>query len=684
MYHYHNRDISWLSFNYRVLQEAMDKSLPLYERLKFLAIYSSNLEEFYRVRLSYYRDLIRNLPPGHEKYLRVQPEAIVKEINAIVSSHQSEFAKNFREEIVPGLAKHNIFIVTDFAELSQAQINYASEYFTARVLCNLQPVILHNNRVRPFLKSGHLYISMRMQVRPGGRYIYGIMKLPVENQLSRFVELPAEEGKHCMLFLEDLAMHFISKVIPGYIIKNWHIIKLTRDEDIELDDFEGAELIRTITDISAHRQTGEPNRFQYDSSIPVAMLKYLCEALEIEQEDLVAAGRHQNFRDFFGFPNPISPMLEGPKHVPLPMPALESCPDIFEAISEKEHLLHFPYQSYSAFIRFLQQAADSPWVTEIKATQYRVASNSAVIDALVKAAANGKAVTVFVELKARFDEETNLRYAQEMKSAGVNVIFSIAGVKVHSKVALVTLNKEGKQSKFCFLGTGNFNEKTARLYADHGLFTADPDFATDLEQLFDYLKCQCHVKSLKFNKLLVSSQGMVEKYTQLIHDEINNAASGRKAYMLIKLNGLEDPAMIDMLYKASEAGVKIDILVRGICCLKTGQPYSKNIRAIRIVDSFLEHARVFYFYAGGKNITYLGSADWMRRNLYKRIECAFPITDKAQVQELLDIYSLQLRDNVKASLIDEKLENIRITSGGPQVRSQEAIASYLKEKTNSQ
>lgn len=678
MYDFHNRDISWLSFNYRVLEEAKDPSNPLYERIKFLAIYSNNLEEFYRVRVSYYRDMMRNLDSDDEKLRQVRPDKIVKRINAIVSRNQAEFEALFTRELIPQLAENGISVVNDLSDLTDEQIDFAEDYFNNNILPNLQPVILNNKRVRPFLKSGHLYVVIRLQIPPGQRFSYGLIKLPIENLISRFIEVPSGDGKHTILFTENLTMYFAHVIYPGYTIEDWYIIKLTRDADVELEDFEGLELIRNVNSLSKSRQLGEPNRFQYDRSMPRTMLKYLCRAMDITDEDLVAGGKHQNFRDFFGFPNPLSPELELPKHIPLSVCELEKAPDIFSVLRKKEYLLHFPYQSYMPFIKFLQQAAIDPLVTEIKATQYRVAANSAVVESFIRAANNGKKVTVFVELKARFDEETNLLYAQEMKAAGVNIIFSIAGMKVHSKVAMVVRETANVTERFCFLGTGNFNEKTAKLYADHGLFSAEPDIAADIERIFEYLCSPTRVP--EFHSLLVSSSNMVDAFTKLILQEIANAKQGKKAYILLKINGLEDPAMINLLYRASLAGVKVDILVRGICCLIVGQRYSQNIRTIRIVDSFLEHARVYHFHADGQKTTYLGSADWMRRNLYKRIECAFPIRCNKMIEEILDLYHFQLNDNVKASLINEKMKNVRLHNNLPPLRSQHAMMEYLRNK----
>lgn len=680
---YNNRDLSWLAFNYRVLEEAKDPRLPVYERIKFLAIYSNNLEEFYRVRVSYYRGLIRELPGNHPKINKVKPEEIVMQINKVVSRHQKEFDDIFYKTIVPELKTNGIHIVDNIDMLSQNQKDYVEDYFHNRVLPNIQPVILQNKRIKPFLKTGHIYLAFRMTISKGSRNSYGLVKLPVEYYgLSRFVNVPAKNGEHYILFLEDIMMHFVNIVYPGYNIHEWFSVKMTRDADLDMDEQDVEELIETVSKLSSTRQLGLPNRFQYDRSMPKSMLNYLCRSFGLHIEDLVGAGKRHNFREFFSLPNPLAPALENPQHLPLQVPELDSKTSVLQAVDEKEYMLHFPYQSYKYFIQFLNEAAADENVSEIKTTQYRVASKSAVVEALTNAAQRGKKVTVFVELKARFDEELNLRYAKEMKKAGVNIIYSIPNLKVHAKVALIIKkpDSKGQIKSSCFLGTGNFNEKTAKLYCDHGFFTSDHRITDELLAMFGYLEDQTQISNCDFKHILVPNFGMVETYKKLIDQEIKQAKKGEYAYILIKVNGLEDPAMIDKLYEASLAGVKIDCLVRGVCCLKTGQKYSKNIRVIRIIDSFLEHARVFYFHAKGKGKLFMGSADWMKRNLYKRIECIFPIYNDEIKKEVLDIYSIQLQDNTKASTIAPDGENNRIQSKGDTVRSQIEIYKYLQEK----
>jgi len=508
---------------------------------------------------------------------------------------------------------------------------------------------------------------------------YGLIKLPTDHGVSRFIELPGNSRKHYIMFLEDLIMRYIGVLFPGYVIHSWHSIKVTRDADLEYEDYAEDDLIEVVESLSTKRAIGLPNRFQYDREMPANMLNFLLETFEIEHDIVVKGGKTNNFRDFFSFPNPKSPMLERKKHIPLRYTPLENSVSIFEAVENDNYMLHFPYHTFDYFIQFLTEAAHDDTVTEIKTTQYRVASNSGVVDALIDAALNGKKVTVLVELKARFDEEVNLQYAREMKKAGINILYSIQGFKVHSKVALIQRVQDGKTLKrLAFIGTGNFNEKTAKIYCDHGYFTSHEGITKDLELLFILLERRD--TNIQFNHILVPRFNMVEQYKAHIDKEIENVKAGKEGYFLLKMNGLEDPAMIEYLYKASEAGVKIDCLIRGVCCLVPNQPYSKNIRVIRIVDRFLEHARVFVFYDNGKNHIYAGSADWMKRNLYRRIECVFPIYDEDIKQEILDILNIQLSDNVNGRQLNENLENEPIHTGNKWIRAQEEIYYYLREK----
>jgi polyphosphate kinase len=683
-YEYINRDISWLSFNFRVLQEAMDKTLPLYERIKFLAIYSNNTEEFYQVRVSYYKQMLRHEREFPQEHFRdVNPAGIIRKINEIVSNQQSIFHLIFEEEIIPELRRNNIIVVNEKEALTEEQIEFIREAFYTNILTSIQPVLLVKRKVRPFLKTGQPYMALEMVSKDSNRKKqlerYAIIKIPTDHNISRFVELPASNNKNYIMFLEDVIKRHIDAIFPGYTVKSSYSLKLTRDADMEYDDYEGDDLIDAIDRIRSVRSVGKPNRFQYDRAMPQKLVEYLTSSLYISSDIHVMGGNRHNFRDFFSFPNPLYPKLEIESLPPVPIPALANQKKpIASLIGKKDFLLSVPYQPFEHYLRFLREAAADPTVKEIKATQYRVSDHSVVVNSLIAAAENGKKVTVFVELKARFDEEANLKWANEMTKAGIRIIYSIPKLKVHAKIALVIRKKEAKYGDQVYLGTGNFNEKTARLYCDHGLFTSNPEVVAEVKALYKHLENQKFRP--KFKHILVPGFNMVSKFIDLINKEIAYVKKGKIGYILLKMNGLQDKEMVDSLYRASEAGVKVDLIVRGVCTLKTGMPYSKNIRVIRIVDRYLEHARVFAFLNDGNYKIYLGSADWMKRNLRARVECDFPVYDPDLKKELLDILNIQLSDNVKACEIDENLKNQRIVTKGPDIRAQMAIHEYFKNK----
>jgi len=683
-YEYVNRDISWLSFNFRVLQEAMDKTLPLYERIKFLAIYSNNTEEFYQVRVSYYKQMLRHEKEFPRQHFRdVNPASIIRHINEIVTNQQSIFHLIFEDEILPALRKNNIIVVNEHDELSRAQLDFISDVFHSTILTSIQPVLLVKRKVRPFLKTGHPYLAMEMVSRDSKESKrmkrYGIAKIPTDHNISRFIELPGEGDKHYIMFVEDVIMRHIDAIFPGYQVKNWYSLKLTRDADMEYDDYEGDDLIDAIDRIRSVRSVGQPNRFQYDRAMPQKLLNYLISSFHISKDLLVMGGSRHNFRDFFSFPNPVYPKLEIEPLPPIPIPALANLKKpIAGQIGKKDYMLSVPYQPFEHYLRFLREASTDPTVKEIKATQYRVSDHSVVVNSLIAAAENGKKVTVFVELKARFDEEANLKWANEMTKARIRIIYSIPKLKVHAKIALIIRKKGSKHGDQAYLGTGNFNEKTARLYGDHGLFTSNPEVVKEVKDLYKHLEDQ-KIRP-KFKHILVPGFNMVTSFIQMIDLEIENVKNGQIGYILLKMNGLQDGEMVNSLYRASEAGVKVDLIVRGVCTLKTGQPYSKNIRVIRIVDRYLEHARIFVFLNNGEHQIYMGSADWMKRNLRRRVECVFPVYDPDLKKEILDILHIQLSDNVKACELDVRLSNNRIVTKGPDIRAQMATYEYFKNK----
>ena len=465
-------------------------------------------------------------------------------------------------------------------------------------------------------------------------------------------------------------------------MESCYSIKISRDADIYLDDEKGGNIVENIRKKVKKRKIGALSRFMYDSNMPDDFLAFICNAFGITTDDLVLGGRYNNLQDLIKLPNPRGKELEQQVPSPMRVPFLDEMGSVFRAVKKRDILLHFPYQSFDYLIRFLMEAAFDPKVDEIKITQYRVAENSAVINTLISAAQNGKKVTVFVELKARFDEENNMSTAERMEQAGIRIIYSIPGLKVHAKVAVI-LRKDTedgcKRRDFAYLSTGNFNEKTARIYSDMALLTSNAELITDINKVFAVLEGK--LAGPTFRHLLVARFNMVPELTRMIHREIEHVKAGRKGRIVLKMNGLHDQNMINELYNASENGVEIDLIVRGICCLVPNRPFSANIRVTRIVDMFLEHSRIWYFYNDGEEDLFLTSADWMRRNLNRRIETAFPILNAEIKQCIIDILKIQLQDNVKACLIDEHLHNNFKRDDNPvKVRAQLAIYEYLKNK----
>ena len=684
-YQFLNRDLSWLSFNKRVLEEAENQNLPLYERIKFLAIYSSNLDEFYRVRVGTYKRFTE-LPTEDKSSLRENPDAILKNINAEVDRQQVKFGQIFTQDIIPSLKENDIILYRD-EELNDEHHQFVKNFFLDNLLPHVQPILLLKKQIQPFLQNNVVYIAIKLLKKRNKkeeegtpkirRARYAIIKVP-SHRFARFVELPEKEGKHYIMFLDDIIKKRMKVLFPGYKIDSSYSFKLSRDADLLIEDEYSGDLIKLIENSLKNREIGTPSRFLFDENIPKDFLKFLKDSFNLVGNNMVKGARYHNFQDFFGFPNPKQPELERKSTQPMKVRALQVHKSIFKAIGKKDHILHFPYQSYEYVIRFLNEAAIDPKVEEIKATQYRVADNSAFVNALINAALNGKKVTVLVEVKARFDEEANLKSAREMRKAGVTIIDSIPGLKVHAKIALVIRKSDKKD--YAFLSTGNFNEKTAKIYADHGLFTSDEVIISELKQLFDYLENQ--TPGYEFKKLMVGKFNLKSGLIALIDQEIENVKNGNKGHIILKMNGLQERNMISKLYEASASGVKIDLIIRGICCLKPNKTYAKNIRIIRIVDQYLEHARAFYFHNNGEDLLYLSSADWMNRNLHRRIECAFPIQDVKIKKEVLDIINIQLKDNVSARILDSKLNNLPIPlkENDKLIQSQVEITKYLNKK----
>lgn len=681
---YFKRDISWLSFNYRVLMEAEDESLPLYERINFISIYSSNLEEFYKIRVADHKAIATGATQNDEESVQSAIE-LVEEINKEVNRQLEERIRIYEKKILPGLRKHHI-VFYQSRNVEPFHKEFLRKFFREEIFPYLAPVPVSRERVISFLRDNRLYLAIRLYLKGASadspdRTQYFVMKLPY-SKVPRFIELPKVGKNYYLMFIEDIIKANIDTIFPGYEVESSYCIKISRDADILIDDAANtSEIIEQVKAKVKKRKIGDVCRFVYDRAMPPDFLDFLVDVYRIDRRELVPGDQHLNMEDLKRLPNPNHTVRPVKKPQPMKLTCLDERESIFRYVEKKDLLLHYPYHSFDHFIHFLYEAVHEPAVREIRVTQYRVAENSTVINTLIAAAQNGKKVTVFVELKARFDEENNLATAAMMKAAGIHIIYSIPGLKVHAKVALILCRKrEGHPSTgYAYISTGNFNEKTATLYADSGLFTCNPAIVDDLHNLFRTLQGK---GAPVFRSLLVARFNLIPELNRLIDREIELAKSGKRGRIILKMNALQDPVLIERLYEASQAGVETDLIVRGICCLIPGQPYSRHIRITRIVDTFLEHARIWYFGNGGDPRLFLGSPDWMRRNLYRRIEAVVPIQDPDLKTELTDMLSIQLSDKRKSCFVDEHLRN-RWKSSHPQkekIRAQYTFYEYLAKK----
>ncbi|MDR1114935.1 MAG: polyphosphate kinase 1 [Tannerella sp.] len=676
-YKYFKRDISWLSFNYRVLMEADDPHLPVYERIRFLSIYASNLEEFYEVRVSEHRGDIMK-----KNYIDESAETSEESLDSItheVNRQQQDFYRIFGEGILPELRRQKICLYQD-SRPEDFHRDFVRNYFNEEVFPFLSPVTIQKG-AKTFIRDRRLYLTVNMKNKTTCEPYYVLIKIPF-SKVPRFISLPSHKGMFYYMFIDDVIRANLPVIFPGYDVEGCYSIKISRDADIYIDDRKtggSRAIVNEIKTKVGKRKIGALSRFMYDHAMPKDMLDYICQSFDIEEDDLIIGGRYMNLQDLVKLPNPVGAALEQKASPPLRAPYLDETGSIFQAVMQRDISLHFPYQSFDYLLRFLMEASFDPDVEKIKITQYRVAENSAVINSLISAAQNGKKVTVFVELKARFDEENNMSAAERMEQAGIKIIYSIPGLKVHAKVAVIL--RKGDRTDFAYLSTGNFNEKTARIYSDMALLTCHKGLIADVNSLFSVLERR-EAGTPTFRHLLVARFNMTPEIRRMIEREIEHVKAGRRGYIILKMNGLHDKQMIDALYHASENGVETDLIVRGICCLMPGQPYSRHIHITRIVDRFLEHARIWYFYNDGAEDLFLTSADWMRRNLSRRIEAAFPILCPKIKREVTDILRIQLRDNVKACTLDENLTNVFKHDSRPPVRAQQAIYEYIRQSSS--
>jgi len=692
-YRYIDREKSWLAFNARVLQEAGDPAVPLLDRLRFLGIFSNNLDEFFRVRFAAIRRLSLSGKSGEKELGGITATELVKEITEIVIRHQSESLR-ILDDIEKKLRKENIFIINE-TQLAKDQEQFVKEFFIQKVSPALVTIILNDLAEFPLLKDTSGYLAVKLVMKPQSEkksllglgkqkqdVRYAIIEMP--KTINRFVVLPERDGKQYVMLLDDVIRFNLSSIfnIFDYESVSAHMIKITRDAELDIDSDMSKSMLQKIATSVKDRSLGEPVRFVYDQEIEKDTLKFFLARMNITASDsIIPGGRYHNRRDYMSFPNLGRYDLLYKSFPPLPVNGLSLEGSIIRRIGQRDYLVHAPYQSFSYIIKFLREAALDPKVTTIRITLYRLAKNSQIVSSLINAAKNGKKVIVQIELQARFDEASNISYAEMMQAEGIELIFGIKGLKVHSKICVIErIEDNGKLRRYGFISTGNFNETSARVYTDVTLLTSHQQILKDVIKIFDFFDVNYRV--YRYKHLIVSPHYTRSKFFKLIDREINNARAGQEAYIDLKMNSLSDWAMIDKLYDASNAGVKIRLLVRGICCLIPGVPgMSENIEAISIVDNFLEHSRIYIFGNAGNPEVYISSADFMTRNLDGRVEVTCPIYDNEIRHELISSFEVGWRGNVKARYHSEELDNkYRVRGSDPIFRAQHETYNYYKSR----
>ncbi len=675
------RDISWLAFNARVLQEAADETVPLRERIRFLGIFSNNLDEFFRVRVATLRRMIEF---GNKANMHMEqtPDKILEEINVIVTNQQNQFNRTWTK-IIQELRKQRIFLVDD-KHLNHEQQAFILNYFNDTVRSNIVPLMIENIQTFPTLNDKSIYLACKLSISDGSiPQRFALVSVP--SRLERFVILPSQSDNHYIILLEDIIRFCLPHIFSyfGYDTFSSHIIKVTRDAEIDIDNDVSTSLIQKIEKGLKNRKKGKPVRFIFDKEIDSDLLNYLIKKLGLTNKDHIqSSGRIHNFKDFMNFPDEVF-QTKNPRKKPFIHPLLKGANSVTNVILERDVLLNFPYHSFDSVIDLLIEAAIAPDVVSIKLTCYRLAPRSNIINALTNAVRNGKSVTVVLELRARFDEEANLEWKERLEEAGVKVIIGFPNVKIHAKICLIKKRVNNHTIYVGFVSTGNLNEKTARVYADHCLLTSNRHIMSDVNRIFNYLEDPKNPQHLKGCQALFVSPATTRKSLhQLIDREIKSARQGRYASILLKLNSLSDEELILKLYDAARAGVKIKMIIRGVCCMYTeNKKFKKTVKAISIVDEYLEHARVMIFHHDGKERYFISSADWMVRNLDHRVEATCPIYDKDIKEELKAMLDIELADNTKARILNNGLSNQYVPhEGDKRVRSQIETYNYLLKK----
>lgn len=682
------RDLSWLSFNERVMQEAKDKTNHPYDRLRFLGIFSNNQDEFFRVRIAALNRMAR-MGKAAKMHLEENPIEILEAIQTKVIAQQKDFDQCYLQ-VINKLEDKRIYVKTETA-LSERQVQFCRRYFEEKIRTQIVPLMIESIPEMPLLRDKSIYLACVLS-KDGdmGSQRFSLIEIPTKT-LPRFLLLPSRKGSHDIILLEDIIRQNLSQIFSAFQYTRYegYIIKVTRDAELDLDNDINSNIIEALTSSIKNRKKGKTTRFVYDRSIAPSLLSYLTKRLHLTSADnLIAGGRIHNFKDFMNFPSEVFKDLT-PRPEPFSHPSLSQPRRIMEVLNHQDMMLHFPYHSFDSIIDLLREAAIDPHVHSIKLTCYRLSKNSQIINTLINAVRNGKKVTVIIELRARFDEEANISWKTQLEEEGVTVLLGPGDMKVHAKLCLIKKVFNNKTREYGVISTGNFNENTARYYGDHCLLTSRRKIIADIKRVFNYLEAPnkklfplYHCKTLPVSPLNIRTH-----FIKCIDHEIETAKKKQFAEIKIKLNSLVDRQLIEKLYEAAKAGVHVSLIIRGICCAITNHPSFKNpIKAISIIDEYLEHGRIFIFHNHGKPRVYISSADWMVRNLDHRIEVACPIYDKALKRELIDIFNLQAAENVKARILDNFQKNryLKHKNNEKEVRSQVEIRNYLLLKQNGQ
>lgn len=675
-----NRDISWLAFNFRVLQEASDNTVPLYERMRFLSIFSSNLDEFFRVRYPAVVAFSQMKEKTRNKASVVMADDTAEKIQNEINRQLGHFGHVLTEEIIPALKENGIVFYYN-SEIRPEHRKEIKEIFLSNVLAFIQPIFLETSHHSFLPENNQLYFVVTLKEPSQGLLKQAIVNIP-SDKVNRFFTLTPLDGEEYIIFLDDIIRENLHYLFPKLEILSVYSVKFNRDAELNLKDEYSGNLLTKIEKQLKKREIGLPCRFLFEQGMPRNLQLFLMTAFDVKYEDMFVGGRYHHLSDLSHFPS-FQKEFYYKKMKPLAAANIIDSGDIFHVLEQRDVLLHLPYQSYNPVLSFFNQAAVDADVTDIYITLYRVASESHIVNALISAAKNGKNVIVFIELKARFDEANNIEWSRIMEAAGVKLVYSLPQIKVHSKIALVKKKVDGHQLSYAIISTGNFNEETARFYTDHVLLTSDVSIIKELVSLFKFLEKgnnEIGDSRLKFSELWVSQFNLVDEFEKRVGLEIKKAKKGLPANIRIKVNNLEEPGIINLLYKASKAGVKVDLIVRSVCCIVPGLPgNSEHITVRRIVDRFLEHSRLFIFGTAEDAVVYMGSSDLMTRNLYYRVEVCVPVKDAACRKEVIDYFDIQWSDNTKAvELLPDQQSVAVVGDGGESINAQQAIYQYLQ------